>query len=70
MGFARLGDASEERVVLGRSRLGREEDVGVEIWGRRRPFTDVSRGEAMVDILLLNSSEGIEVADIMCCLVV
>jgi RecQ-mediated genome instability protein 1 len=32
------------------SRLGREEDVGVEISGIRRPLTDGSRGEAIVDI--------------------
>jgi len=33
------------------SREGREEDVGVEIWGMRRPFTEVSRGLAIVDIV-------------------
>lgn len=47
----RLGEGSEDRVVLGISRLGREEEVGVEIWGTRRPFTDGSRGDAMVDIV-------------------
>jgi len=33
------------------SREGREEEVGVEIWGMRRPLTEVSRGLAIVDIL-------------------
>ena len=48
----RLGEASVERV--GRSREGREEEVGVEIWGTRRPFTEVSRGLAIVDIMALS----------------
>lgn len=46
---AREGEPSVERVC---SREGREEVVGVEIWGMRRPFTEVSRGLAMVDILV------------------
>lgn len=44
-----LGELSTERGI---SREGREEDVGVERRGiRRPPGTDDSRGEAIVDIL-------------------
>ena len=43
----RFGEGSEERGI---SRLGREEEVGVEIWGIRRPFRELSRGLAIVDI--------------------
>lgn len=32
------------------SREGREDDVGVEIKGIRRPVTEDSRGEAIVDM--------------------
>lgn len=45
-----LGELSWERGI---SREGREEDVGVEIRGIRRPVTEDSRGEAIVDILLI-----------------
>ncbi len=44
----RFGDEDAER---GFSREGREEDVGVEIWGIRLPLTDESRGLAIVDML-------------------
>lgn len=46
----REGEPSVERE--GSSREGREEEVGVEIWGMRRPLTEVSRGLAIVDILV------------------
>ncbi len=46
---SRDGEASVER---GCSRLGLDDEVGVEIKGMRRPpGTDVSRGEAIVDIV-------------------
>jgi hypothetical protein len=54
-GFERFGDPSVDR---GRSRLGREEEVGVEMRGIRRPLTDVSRGLAIVDILEAWLTEG------------
>lgn len=41
------------------SREGREEDVGVEIRGIRRPVTEDSRGEAIVDILLICGIGGV-----------
>lgn len=68
----------------GFSREGREEVVGVESWGKRRPpVTEVSRGLAIVDIFLLvgigvarvsyegcENMEGIrEVSDVCVCLV-
>ena len=43
----RFGEGSEER---GFSKEGREEEVGVEIRGGRRPLTEDSRGLAIVDI--------------------
>jgi hypothetical protein len=46
-----LGEGEDGRALGGRSRLGREEEVGFEIWGMRRPFMEVSRGLAIVDIL-------------------
>ena len=45
---AREGEASFER---GFSREGREEPVGVDTRGTRRPLTDESLGLAIVDIL-------------------
>ena len=54
-GFERFGDPSVDR---GRSRLGREEDVGVEMRGIRRPLTEVSRGLAIVDILGVAERKG------------
>lgn len=44
------GELSIERGI---SREGREEEVGVEIRGIRRPVTEDSRGEAIVDILVI-----------------
>lgn len=43
----REGEASDRGV----SRLGREEEVGVERRGTRRPEREGSRGLAIVDIL-------------------
>lgn len=45
---AREGEEEGERWL---SRLGREEEVGVEIRGMRRPVMEASRGLAMVDML-------------------
>ncbi len=46
----RDGDASVERMMF--SNEGREEEVGVEIWGMRRPLMEEERGVAIVDIVI------------------
>lgn len=43
-----FGEASED--LFGISRLGLDEDVGVDIRGTFRPLTEVSLGLAIVDI--------------------
>ena len=52
MEVERLGEGEEAR---GASKEGREEEVGVEIWGIRRPLVERSRGLAIVDILRAKS---------------
>lgn len=39
------------------SRLGRDEDVGVEDWGARRPDRDEDRGSVMVDMVEMRAVE-------------
>ena len=55
----RLGEAFSERGI---SRLGREEEVGVDMAGARRPLTDESRGLAIVDISGIDTLKGLQVA--------
>lgn len=50
------GQEGEPSFERGLSRLGREEEVGVEISGTRRLLRDGSRGVAMVDILFCTIS--------------
>ena len=53
IGFERLGDASDD--LVGISRLGLDEEVGVDMRGTLRPFTEVSRGLVIVDITIVQT---------------
>lgn len=54
-GFEEMGGREGEESDRGVSRLGREEEVGVEMRGIRRPEREGSRGLAMVDIVVVYS---------------